>query len=335
VTAVTTNTPPGWYAEPGHTGNGPAMERWWDGNAWTEYTRTAPVQDIVQGGSYPAQGPYAYPYPSGAVATPPGGGGRRTGTVVIAIMAALVLIGAVVAGVLVLGKDNGNGDKSADATPTPSGAPPHRGQRTPPSTGGQGDQGGSGGTPSTAPSPGSPVVDAYDGISLPVLDGWQGTAGTNGIGANVVTGGYPCPTDSSQDCVRGGVFAEPAAALKISGSDPEAAAKADIAPNATNAYGASTYGPTTGHQQVASQSVTVAGQKGYMVRWKVTTKSGTNGYVESLVFPSPFNKAKLVVVRFGFDIGGKAPGPDVMDRITQGIKADDSGGTTSSGGTGV
>ncbi|MYS19478.1 DUF2510 domain-containing protein, partial [Streptomyces sp. SID4948] len=38
VTGVTTTTTPGWYPEPGHTGNGPAMERWWDGNAWTEHT---------------------------------------------------------------------------------------------------------------------------------------------------------------------------------------------------------------------------------------------------------------------------------------------------------
>ncbi|WP_176724980.1 MULTISPECIES: DUF2510 domain-containing protein, partial [unclassified Streptomyces] len=35
---MTTTTTPGWYPEPGHTGNGPAMERWWDGNAWTEHT---------------------------------------------------------------------------------------------------------------------------------------------------------------------------------------------------------------------------------------------------------------------------------------------------------
>ena len=41
---MTTTTPPGWYPEPGHTGNGPAMERWWDGSAWTEYTRTAPPE---------------------------------------------------------------------------------------------------------------------------------------------------------------------------------------------------------------------------------------------------------------------------------------------------
>lgn len=323
---MTTNTPPGWYADPGHTGNGPVMERWWDGSAWTEYTRTAPVQ-----GAGPA-GQFGYPYPGGdVIGSGGGGGGRRSGTVVIAIVAALVLIGAVVAGVLVLGKGGGTkDDKAAKATrtPTPGATLPHD-RRVPspgPSTGDSG-----GGQPAR---PGSPAVDAYDGISLPVLDGWKGAAGSNGIGADVTTGGYPCPGDATQDCVRGGVFAEPAAALRITETSPEAAAKADIAPNAQNAYAASTYGATTSHEQLASRSVTVAGQQGYLVRWKVVTKSGTSGYVESLAFPSPSNSAKLVVVRFGFDIGGQSPGLDVMDQITQGIKADSSG-TGGSSGTGV
>ncbi|MGP4092650.1 TIR domain-containing protein, partial [Streptomyces sp. KR55] len=33
--------PTGWYPEPGGTSDGPAGERWWDGGAWTQYTRTA------------------------------------------------------------------------------------------------------------------------------------------------------------------------------------------------------------------------------------------------------------------------------------------------------
>lgn len=125
---MTTTTPPGWYPEPGHTGNGPAMERWWDGSVWTEYTRTAPV---------PAAAPQAYPgYPSdpanpgypGYPGYPGdgtgGSGGKRTGTVVIALVASLVLIGAIVAGVLVLGKDDNKGDDAK----TSAGAHPHRRQ---------------------------------------------------------------------------------------------------------------------------------------------------------------------------------------------------------------
>jgi hypothetical protein len=296
------------------------MERWWDGTAWTEYTRTAPV---------PNAGQPAYPgYPAGDVlASPGGGGGRRTGAVVIAIVAALVLIGGVVAGILVLGKGGGSDDAKGGATaPPPSSAPNQQqspgpvpsGPDQPPAPGTRGD--------------GTTAVDAYDGISLPVLDGWQGSSGQGGVGSSVVIGQYPCPGDATQSCVRGGVFAEPAAALKITATDPEAAAKADIAPNAANSYSKDIYGATTSHQQVASRSVTVAGQKGYLVRWKISTKSGTGGYVESLVFPSPSDSGKLVVVRFGFDVGGQAPGVDVMDQITQGIKVDSSGGPS---GTGV
>lgn len=312
---MTTTTPPGWYPEPGNTGNGPAMERWWDGSAWTEYTRTAP--------GLPA--PQQYPYPSGDVIASPGGGGRRTSAVVIAIVAALVLIGGVVAGIMVLGKSDDSKDTAGKPTPS-AGAPHHKGPVSP-------------GTPTPSAPQGrgdsTKAVDAYDGISLPVLADWTGTSGSNGIGANVVTGGYPCPGDSSQDCVRGGAFAEPAQALKLTSTTAEAAAKEDIAPNAANSYSTDIYGATTSHQQVLSAPVTVAGQQGYLVRWKLATKSGTNGYVESLVFPSPSNAKHLVVVRFGFDIGPQAPGVDVMDRITQGIKADSSGGTPGTPGTGV
>lgn len=324
MTGVTTNTPPGWYKEPGHTGNGPAMERWWDGNTWTEYTRTAPVPD----------GAFGYPYSGGDVIAggPGGNGGRRgTGTVVVAIVAALVLIGGVVAGILVLGKGDSKKDAKDKSTPTPSATLPRHSVPTP-SDGGADGSGGSQGIPST----GGRAVDAYDGISLPVLDGWQGTSGQGGVGATLDMGQYSCPGDATQHCERGGVSAEPAALFKITGTDPQAAAKADIAPNATSSYGAKVYGPTTSHQEVASKSVTVAGQQGYMVRWKVSTQSGTEGYVESLVFPSPVTPSRLVVVRFGFDIGGQAPGPDVMDQITQGIEKDTSGGTDTGGsGTGV
>ncbi|NEA39747.1 DUF2510 domain-containing protein, partial [Streptomyces sp. SID11385] len=42
---MTPQTPPGWYPDPGHSGEGPRRERWWDGTAWTEGTRrAAPAQ---------------------------------------------------------------------------------------------------------------------------------------------------------------------------------------------------------------------------------------------------------------------------------------------------
>jgi hypothetical protein len=302
------------------------MERWWDGSTWTEYTRTAPAPQ-------PAQPVYPG-YPSGDVIASPGGSGSRNNrNAVIAIVVALVLIGGVVAGVIALGKGGKNDDAS-----TPPPAPAASGTPNP----GQGGRGTSPTDPGLPQDPGTQgpgtrgdstkAVDAYDGISLPVLDGWQGTSGDSGIGSSVVTSEYACPGDATKSCVRGGVFAQPAAALKITATGAEAAAKADIAPNAANSYSVEIYGATTSHQQIAAKSVTVAGQKGYLVRWKIATKSGTGGYVESLAFPSPADSSKIVVVRFGFDIDAKAPGLDVMDRITDGIKADSSGGSS---GTGV
>ncbi|WP_037914404.1 DUF2510 domain-containing protein [Actinacidiphila yeochonensis] len=369
---MTTTTPPGWYPEPGHTGNGPAMERWWNGTEWTEYTRTAPgpgtpQQDTPQQGAQPYGQPQDQPYgvqpygvqpyggqpyggyPPATVISGGGGGRRRTSTVVLSIVAALVVIGGVIAGVLVLG-DNSSSDNKAQSTPStaPSGGFNRGGNGNGNGSGGLGgDSGGLGGSGGQAPdtqqpeSPGTggktvtgpgTAADPLDGISLPVLKGWTGDESTDSSTADVVTGSYPCPQDSTSTCVRGGVFAQPALALNLKSTTAEAAAKEDIAGNAEQAYGSDIYGKTTSHEQLASESVTVAGKQGYLVRWKVDTASGTSGYVESLAFPSP-TRDLLVVIRFGFDVSGKAPGLDTMDTITKGIKA--SSGTAGSGGGGT
>jgi hypothetical protein len=310
------------------------MERWWDGSVWTEYTRTAPV---------PATAPQAYPgypgnpdyagYPGPGAGGP---GGRRTGTMVIALVASLVLIGAIVAGVLVLGKDDKK-DDTAKTSPTPT----HTGGKVPgpaPTDGGSGgDKGGdtggdSGGSDNSPRSDGTTAVDGYDAISLPVLDGWTGRSGPTG--SSISYGPYTCPGTAGGTCSLGGASAEPTLAEEITATTAEQAAKQDIAKNAAASYNKDTYGATTSHQQLKAGAVTVAGQQGYMVRWKVTTASGTKGYVESLVFPSPTTK-HLVLVRFGFDITAKAPGVGVIDQITQGIKTDTSLGNGSTGGTGT
>ncbi|WDV30695.1 DUF2510 domain-containing protein [Streptomyces sp. AD16] len=62
-----TGDSPGWYPDPGHEGDGPRQERWWDGGRWTDSLR-------------PAGGPGApapRPRPTGA-ARPPGPTGSRT-----------------------------------------------------------------------------------------------------------------------------------------------------------------------------------------------------------------------------------------------------------------
>ncbi|MGI5378529.1 DUF2510 domain-containing protein [Streptomyces sp. CA-251387] len=41
-----TVAPPGWYPDPGQTSEGPLLERWWDGTAWTEHRRQG---DMYQG----------------------------------------------------------------------------------------------------------------------------------------------------------------------------------------------------------------------------------------------------------------------------------------------
>ena len=158
-------------------------------------------------------------------------------------------------------------------------------------------------------------------------DGWTGQ---NGAGtASVSTKDtYKCPGDTSQDCQRGGAYSAPAKAQKLKSTTAEAAAKEDISKNATESYGKG-YGSITSHTELASKAVTVAGEKGYLVRWKVVTSKGDDGYVESLVFPSPADPASLVVVRFGVDISSKAPEQSMIDTITKGIKV--ASGTGGSG----
>ncbi|MFI0720149.1 DUF2510 domain-containing protein [Streptomyces sp. NPDC021224] len=326
---MTTSTPPGWYPEPGHTGNSPAMERWWDGSVWTEYTRTAPVPPTAPP-VYPGSPQAGYGY-----GAPAPDAGKRTGTVVIALVAALVLIGAVVAGILVLGKgDNGKDDAKSSPTPRhstgklPYPLPSDRG-----SDGGGSDGGGTGGSDGgTGNSDPTKAIDGADAISLPVLDGWQGQSGAGGAQATV--GEYTCPGTQGGSCSLGGVSAQPAQIAGITATTPKAAAEQDIAANAAASYGQDTYGATTSHQQLKAGAVTVAGQQGYLVRWKIVTQSGTQGYVESVVFASPTTK-QLVVVRFGFDVTAKAPTLADMDKIVQGIKTDTTRVGGSSGGTGT
>jgi hypothetical protein len=250
----------------------------------------------------------------------------------IAVVAGVAVVAAIASGVYLLtddSKDKGSPDAVGSA---PSTAPSQPGG--PGGQEGQGGQnGGPGGGESQAPEEQQPqtedgyATDLASGISIPVPDGWQGQSGQ--IGAGVSTGTYKCPGDTSAECSRGGVFSAPALAWKIEATTAKAAAEKDISPNATAAYGGKSYGSITSHQQLKSEAVTVAGQQGYLVRWKVVTKTGEDGYVQSLAFPSPGDTKTLVVVRSGFDVSGKAPALSVMDTITKGIKAAASAGTGS------
>ncbi|MET9594355.1 DUF2510 domain-containing protein [Streptomyces sp. NPDC006516] len=287
-------TPPGWHPDPGHSGIGPVQERWWDGSRWTDQLRPSPA--TVR---------------------------RRRIRIGAGIAAGVVLLAAVGGGAYVLGDSSDDrGGSSADAPAGPSG--PSASPRVPGAPGG-GEDGGQGGEDGQGQGPGQEIpsedgfaTDAASGISIPVPDGWTGQSGP--IGAGLTTGEYACPGDESQTCVRGGVFSAPAQALKVEATTAKAAAEADIEANAEESYGEKVYGGITSHKELKSEAVTVAGQKGYRVRWKVVTKNGDDGYVESLAFPSPRSADMLVVVRSGFDVHDKAPKLSVLDDITEGIK---------------
>ncbi|MFJ1701032.1 DUF2510 domain-containing protein [Streptomyces sp. NPDC088252] len=288
---MTQTSPPGWHPDPGYTGIGPVQERWWDGNQWTDHLRLPPAT-------------------------------IRRRRIRIGVTAGVVALAAIGTGVLLLSDPSGGPKENAATAPStaPSGAP-----------GG----GGRGGGESRAPERQLPqtedgyATDLAGGISLPVPDGWKGKSGI--AGAGVTTGEYACPGDTSQQCVRGGVFSMPATALGLDTTTAKATATKDISANATESYGEKIYGGIASHQELKSEPVTVAGQQGYLVRWKVVTKNGDDGYVQSLAFPSPRSKEMLIVVRSGFDINAKAPALSVMDDITKGIKA--ASGTGSGPGT--
>lgn len=318
---MTQVTPPGWYPDPGQTDDAPATERWWDGRAWTDQTR--PV------GSAAAWGPPAHPPATGPYPTLAPGSPRRGLRMGIAVAAAIAVLAGIGGGVYALTKDDGDSGNSANSQ-----GPGGQGGTGAP-WGGQGGEsggpggapGGSGGSGGQTPAPGQSgqpgtedgyATDAYNGISIPVPDGWTGQSGT-GSAAISTKDTYKCPGDTSQDCQRGGAYSAPALAQKLKSTTAEAAAREDISKNASESYGKG-YGTITSHTELASKAVTVAGEKGYLVRWKVVTSKGDDGYVESLVFPSPADSKSLVVVRFGVDVGSKAPQQSVIDTITKGIK---------------
>ncbi|PWI14136.1 hypothetical protein DI272_08200 [Streptomyces sp. Act143] len=331
---MTQVTPPGWYPDPGQTNDGPATERWWDGKAWTDQTRPAgsaavwgPPAQVPDAGAYPA-----YPtYP----AQPPAGGrrGLRTGTAVAVAVAVLASIGV---GVWALASDGGGDGGTANSQQGPGGqggpGGQSGGQGGPGGNGGSGGPGGSGGSGGASPSPqeseapkieSGAVTDSISGISLPIPDGWYGQEIQ--VGASVTSNdSYKCPGETSQTCTKGGAYSAPASVFGHTDRTAEAVAKADIAENAKESYGGTTYGSITSHDVLLSKAVTVAGQKGYLVRWKAVTSKGADGYVESLAFPAPGNAQQIVVVRFGVDVGEQQ---SVIDDITKGIKVSTGGGS--------
>ncbi|MFD4628693.1 DUF2510 domain-containing protein [Streptomyces sp. NPDC058284] len=305
---MTQMTPPGWYPDPGQIAGGPPTERWWDGNVWTDQVRAAAGTT-----AYPTQP--AFPAYPGQPPAP-----RRRLRMAIATGVVIVVLAGIVGGVYALTSDD-DGDGGGTAVKEPSAGAP----RGP----------GASESPRAPKSPGAPderapqedpgfVSDLVNGIRIPVPDGWRG--GSTKDGAGVQTNPIPCPGNTAEQCTRGSAFSQSAEQLKIDATTPEAAAKADIGKNAETGYGGKTYGRITSHKVLASEAVTVAGRKGYRVRWKAVTQKSDDGYVESLAFPSPADKSKIVIVRMGIDVNDKAPSQSAMDKIAAGIKAGPVGG---------
>ncbi|MFW3470883.1 DUF2510 domain-containing protein [Streptomyces microflavus] len=298
-------TPPGWHPDPGHSGKGPARERWWDGAQWSGHVRASPAA------------------------------ARRRGIRIgVGVTVGAVVLAAIGGGVYLLGEDDGGRPGIAVASPSttpsaPDGSGAPDGGNKDGENGSGEEEGGQGPGEQLPPTEPGYATDLAAGISLPVPKGWTGKSAP--VGAGLTTGEHACPGGADKTCVRGGVFSAPAVALKLTGGSPEEAAKKDIAVNAEESYGGDSYGKITSHEELKSGAVTVAGQKGYAVRWKVVTEKGDDGYVESLVFPSPSSKDMLVVVRSGFDINKDAPKLSVLDEIVKGIKAASGAGAGNGG----
>lgn len=336
VPFMTSQTPAGWYPDPGQVPEGPRTERWWDGGRWTDQTRPAtapPPLPQTAPGTFPAYGNYPG-YPQQLPPKP-----RNRARVAIAAGVAVVVLAGVVGGVYALASGDGGGKSGSvgAASEQPRGP---KGREDGPGGGNGGDEPSPEGPGSTQP----PLDEGYatdvvNGIALPVLDGWTGSDGAGGAG--VQTGPYKCPDDVQQTCVKGGASVASAKSLKLDGATAEAAAKEDILENSKVSYGGKVYGGIVQHDELLSEKVTVAGQQGYRVRWNVDTKSRIDAWVESVVFPSPSDAKTLLVVRIGVDIPRtkkeEAAGPDntSIDKLLKGIKkAEVTGGGGVGGGDG-
>lgn len=282
------STPPGWYPDPGHAGAGPAPERWWDGERWTENTRATGLAPVP---------PPPMPPPVHSSKVP----------LIAGISAAVVIVAAlVVGGVMIVGtgSDEPCGDSAAASCLPPSSSPGPSHSEAP-------------GTPGPdAPDPGGPGSDRAGkpakGVLLPVPDGWVRN------GSLIGTGPYKCPADKSLQCLRGG--ASIVVAAQPDADDPKAVAEEDVKWYARTSYGKKAYGGITGHEVVESGPVEVAGQQGYRVRWKIENTVGPDAYVESVAFPHPNGSGTMLVANTSVDITDDAPPQSVMDDIVAGIE---------------
>lgn len=305
--------PPGWYPDP----TAPPSERWWDGAAWTEHRRQPQNTPAAPQAFGP---PVEPPLPATGPHRPPAAPGRRAKTIALAA-AGIVLVASIATGAVLLGR--GDDDPRTRTSPTSSASTPTDPTAT---------------ASSVEPTPtedASTAVDQLNGITLPVLEGWQKAENVVDDDMLITTPRtYDCPGDSGL-CRHGTVVSR-----TVTGTDetsPEVIAKRDIKDAADASYDKNginqqPFGGIESHQQIAARQTAVAGRAGYLVRWKVKTAKGPGGYVQSVVFPSSVGSESLVTVRITVDAGQDAPPLSDMDRIVKGIRA--AGDSGSDGGVG-
>lgn len=298
---VSTRTPPGWYPDPGHTGTGAAPERWWDGERWTENTRGAgDPRGATPGDALSQPG---FPHGPGMAPgfPPPPPQGRPKGPLIAGVAGVVAVVLALVVGGVVLVND-GRGDARAGDEPAPT-APSDgasRGESSEPDDG-------------SSRGPGEERLTMADGVTLPLPPGWSRVEGTYGAAVNTTP--YTCPLQEER-CVRAGA----AVYVTPRNGDPQAVATADIEDNAGFSYGADYYGGITSHREVASKPVEVAGQAGYLVRWKIDNKADPDAYVQSVAFPHPDGSGQMLVLRAGTDIHRDAPPVGDLEKLVAGLE---------------
>ena len=254
---MTHATPPGWYPDV----NMPGTERWWDGTAWTGYTRSAAATQPVAPPSAARTARSGHRHP--------GRGGDRGGPA--RRRRRHRLPGA------------GRGRRryaTGLARPAPARGPPPRTARParrPPRR------------PEDDPTV---LVDQLDAVTLPGprRAGRSRSTPSTTPPRCVRPGPTTCPGDSGSFCYHGTVTVRTAGGTDLHGHRRRWR-RPDIGTAADRAYGKNTvggliHGGIRSHKDLASKPVTVAGRTGYLVRRQVTTGKGPGGYVQSLVFPS-------------------------------------------------